>query len=63
MTDDEKLAHDKALAFAQATLLDEIADANKNRKHGTLSISEKANVFNYSYAESFNYFLQEGNTY
>ena len=59
MTDNEKLAHDKALAFAQATLMSEIENSQNPNNHTQkiISMTDKANLFNYNYVESFHYFL------
>lgn len=60
MTDNEQLAHDKAIAFAQATLLKEVENDEQHSNHKS-SIRDQASIFNYNYVESFKYFLNQGN--
>jgi hypothetical protein len=62
---DQQIAHDKAIAFAQATLLKEVEkdEQHSGHKNASVSIRDQASIFNYNYVESFKYFLNQGNEY
>lgn len=64
---DEQVAHDKAIAFAQATLLRDIEEFEIQQSHGgkkrRTSLNDQANLFNYSYVESLKYFTEQKDKY
>lgn len=62
---DTQIAHDKAIAFAQATIQKLIEDAEKSSsgKSNSVSLAEQADLFNYQYANALKYFLEHDNDY
>jgi len=64
---DEQVAHDKAIAFSQATLLKDIEEFETQQSHGAkkhhVSLNEQAGLFNYSYVESLKYFAEQKDRY
>lgn len=64
---DEQVAHDKAIAFAQATLLKDIEESEIQQSHGArkhhASILEQLGAFNYTYVEALKFFTEQKNRY
>lgn len=64
---DEQIAHDKAIAFAQTTLLRDIEEFETQQSHGSkkhhANLNEQADLFNYSYVESLKYFTEQKDRY
>lgn len=64
---DEQIAHDKAIAFAQVTLLKDIEDFEIQQSHGGskhhTTLNEEADIFNYNYVESLKYFTEQKDKY
>jgi hypothetical protein len=63
MTDKEQIAHDKAIAYTQATFLRELDKANQDPRHKINNPVDEIDLFNYTYSESFKLFLDQSDRY
>lgn len=63
MTDKEQIAHDKAIAYTQATFLRELDKSNKDPHHKITNPVDEIDLFNYTYSEAFKLFLKQSDRY
>lgn len=59
----EQIAHDKAIAYTQATFLRELEKANKDPHHIIPSPVDEVDLFNHTYAKAFELFLKQSDRY
>ncbi|CAH0417498.1 hypothetical protein KAR50_00035 [Periweissella fabaria] len=59
MTDKEQIAHDKAIAYTQATFLRDLNKQNEQPHHKITHSVEEVDLFNYTYSQAFKLFFNE----